>query len=98
MQIVSNVPLVLLLSPRILVLPPATAQLTWVLLSWVSTVGGNLTLLGSVANLIVAEKAKAVYSIGFNEYARVGIPSTLILCAAGVPLVCVLVRTAASAS
>jgi Na+/H+ antiporter NhaD/arsenite permease-like protein len=33
--------------------------LAWLLLAWVSTIAGNLTLIGSVANLIVAERAKA---------------------------------------
>ncbi len=91
-QVVSNVPLVLLLSPRILEMSAAEASLAWALLSWVSTVGGNLTLLGSVANIIVVERAKSNYIIGFFEYGRVGVPSTVALCVLGVPLVCALVR------
>ena len=48
---------------------------------------GNLTLLGSVANLIVAERAKAVYPLTFVEYAIIGVPSTIVLCAVGTPIV-----------
>jgi Na+/H+ antiporter NhaD/arsenite permease-like protein len=40
-----------------------------------STLAGNLLLVGSMANLIVAERAatRGVH-IGFGEYARAGIP------------------------
>jgi Na+/H+ antiporter NhaD/arsenite permease-like protein len=83
---VSNVPLVLLLSPKIIEMG-GDATLAWMELSWVSTVAGNLTLLGSVANLIVAERAKDVYPLTFMEYLRAGFPSTIIMCVFGVPLV-----------
>jgi len=44
-----------------------------------STLAGNLTLVGSVANLIVVEAARgARIEVGFGEYCRVGIPLTLI--------------------
>jgi Na+/H+ antiporter NhaD/arsenite permease-like protein len=89
---VSNVPLVLLLTPKLSLLPPSDAALSWALLAYISTIAGNLTLLGSVANLIVAERAKAWYNLSFMEYLVVGAPSTLVLCAVGVPVVrqCVL--------
>jgi len=58
----------------------------WVLLAYVLTVAGNLTLLGSVANIIVAESARGHYELGFREYLRFGLPSTLLVLAAGVPL------------
>jgi Na+/H+ antiporter NhaD/arsenite permease-like protein len=49
------------------------------------TFAGNLFLIGSVANLIVAEKAEAKgIRIGFWEYARVGIPVTIVTIAWGV--------------
>lgn len=84
---VSNVPLVLLLAPKLHTMDPATAVAAWALLAFISTVAGNLTLLGSVANLIVAERAKEWYPITFREYLVVGCPSTLLLCLIGVPLV-----------
>ena len=86
-NIVSNVPLVLLMGPKVAALPPSDASLAWSLLAWVSTVAGNLTLLGSVANLIVAAKARGSYELTFAEYLRVGLPSTALMCALGVPLV-----------
>jgi Na+/H+ antiporter NhaD/arsenite permease-like protein len=39
-----------------------------------STFAGNLTLLGSVANIIVAEAGRDVGGIGFWQYLRVGLP------------------------
>jgi len=43
-----------------------------------STLAGNLTVLGSVANLIVIERARREASISFWEYAKAGIPVTLL--------------------
>lgn len=72
---VGNVPLVLLLSPE---LQNEGRQELWILLAWVSTIAGNLTLLASVANVIVAEKAKDVSPITFVKYTRVGFPATIV--------------------
>lgn len=73
-NIVSNVPAVLLIKPAI----PLTATHTWYLLAATSTFAGNLTLLGSIANLIVAQQAEpfAVH-LRFREYLRAGVPLTL---------------------
>ncbi len=84
-NVVSNVPMVLLTGPHLAEL--GEAELGWVLLGFVTTVAGNLTLVGSVANLIVAEGARARYALGFWEYARFGVVSTLLTLAVGVPLV-----------
>jgi Na+/H+ antiporter NhaD/arsenite permease-like protein len=49
------------------------------ILAMASTLAGNLTILGSVANLIVVEAAReARVTIGFLEYCRVGVPLTLL--------------------
>lgn len=82
---VSNVPLVLLVAPYVESLGDPVR--TWTLLAWVSTVAGNLTLVGSAANVIVAEGAKDEHELGFRAYARFGVPSTLIILALGTPLV-----------
>jgi Na+/H+ antiporter NhaD/arsenite permease-like protein len=76
-NLVSNVPAVLLFKPVISTFgEPARA---WLLLAMASTLAGNLTILGSVANLIVIEEGRgAGIEIGFIEYARVGAPVTLI--------------------
>ncbi|EGC38084.1 hypothetical protein DICPUDRAFT_76346 [Dictyostelium purpureum] len=84
-NVLGNVPLVLSLSPRLL--DANVPNFTWLLLAFVSTVAGNLTLVGSVANLIVAEKAKAHHVIGFLEYLKFGVPSTILVVLIGVPIV-----------
>jgi Na+/H+ antiporter NhaD/arsenite permease-like protein len=81
-NLVSNVPAVLLFKT---VVPgfgePARA---WLVLAMASTLAGNLTLLGSVANLIVVEAAREDrVTIGFWEYARAGVPITLVTLAFG---------------
>jgi Na+/H+ antiporter NhaD/arsenite permease-like protein len=43
-----------------------------------STFAGNLTLLGSVANVIVAEKASPIGGLTFREHLKVGLPLTLV--------------------
>ncbi len=74
-NLVSNVPTVLLLYR--LISNPDTE--TWLLLSAGATLAGNMTLLGSVANLIVAEAAaKQGYTLSFWEHLRFGLPLTLI--------------------
>ena len=76
-NLVSNVPAVLLIKPIIPSLPDPTRA--WLLLAMASTLAGNVTLVGSVANLIVVEAArKQGVRIGFLEYFRVGLPLTLV--------------------
>jgi Na+/H+ antiporter NhaD/arsenite permease-like protein len=76
-NIVSNVPAVLLFRPLVPTFPDP--QQAWLTLAMSSTLAGNLTLLGSVANLIVAEVAlgKGV-KLGFWAYLRVGVPLTIL--------------------
>ena len=58
-------------------------------LAWVSTIAGNFTLIGSVANLIVAEKAlkEAGFRLNFWQYVRFGAASTLVVTLCGLPVV-----------
>jgi Na+/H+ antiporter NhaD/arsenite permease-like protein len=51
-----------------------------------STLAGNLTILGSVANLIVVERARREVRITFGAYARAGVPLTIVTIAMGVLL------------
>ncbi|MGA2499066.1 MAG: SLC13 family permease, partial [Tepidisphaeraceae bacterium] len=75
-NLVSNVPAVLLLQPS---LAAAHSQKLWYLLALVSTWAGNLTLVGSIANLIVAESARAFgVDLNLRTYCILGIPLTLI--------------------
>ena len=76
-NLVSNVPAVLLLKPLMSQLVNPTAG--WLTLAASSTLAGNLTLLGSVANLIVAESAgRRKVRLSFWEYTKVGAIITLI--------------------
>ena len=75
-NVISNVPAVMLLSRLVPQLPdPGTS---WLTLAMASTLSGNLTLVGSIANLIVLERArKQGVEISFWQYCRVGVPVTL---------------------
>ncbi len=76
-NLVSNVPAVLLLRP--VVSSMANARTGWLTLAAASTLAGNLTLVGSVANLIVAETASRWrVEISFWEYTRAGAIVTLV--------------------
>ncbi len=79
-NLVSNVPAVMLMRPFI---GQSEAGL-WELLALASTFAGNLTLLGSVANLIVAEQAGRLgVRVGFLDYLKAGLPLTIISLAIG---------------
>jgi Na+/H+ antiporter NhaD/arsenite permease-like protein len=83
-NLVSNVPAVLLLEPVVQAMPTATRESAWLTLAMSSTFAGNLTVLGSVANLIVVENAQREgITIGFWEYCKVGIPVTLLTLTVG---------------
>ena len=89
-NLISNVPAVLLWRNTVPTLPDP--DLTWRIVAMSATFAGNLLLIGSMANLIVAERAEARgVRIGFVEYARVGIPVTLLTLVWGI-LVLVMLR------
>ncbi len=80
---ISNVPAVMLFTRLVPKLPDPTAS--WLALAMSSTLAGNLTILGSIANLIVVEGARRRgVKVGFVEYAAVGVPITLLTLAFGV--------------
>jgi Na+/H+ antiporter NhaD/arsenite permease-like protein len=83
-NLLSNVPYVLLVAPFVDHL--AEPRLMWLVLSMASTFAGNLTLLGSVANVIVAEGAGEEGDMGFLAYLRVGLPATVLTTLAGAAL------------
>jgi Na+/H+ antiporter NhaD/arsenite permease-like protein len=75
-NLVSNVPAVLLLEP---VLTELNQPRLWYLLSLVSTWAGNLTLVGSIANLIVAESAAAFgIRLDLKTYCKAGVPLAVV--------------------
>lgn len=81
-NVVSNVPFILVVQDQLPQL--ADPRLGWELLAVVSTLAGNLTLLGSVANVIVAEAGRDVGGLGFLEHLRAGLPVTLVTTAVAV--------------
>jgi Na+/H+ antiporter NhaD/arsenite permease-like protein len=82
-NLVSNVPAVLLFRPLMEVMPQK--ETAWLALAMSSTLAGNLTVLGSVANLIVVESARRNGTdLGFGEYLKVGIPLTIVTTLIGV--------------
>lgn len=82
-NLVSNVPAVMLLRPLVSSLQNPSAG--WLTLAVASTLAGNLTLLGSVANLIVAEiAARRQVKLDFWEYTRSGAVITFISLIIGV--------------
>jgi Na+/H+ antiporter NhaD/arsenite permease-like protein len=84
-NVVSNVPAVLLLEPVVQAFPAGTRETAWLSLAMSSTFAGNLTVLGSVANLIVVENARREgVVVSFGDYCRVGIPVTILTLALGI--------------
>lgn len=82
-NIVSNVPSVLLFKPLIEAIPDN--QTAWLALAMSSTLAGNLTMLGSVANLIVVESARRDrVELGFGEFLKIGVPLTILTTAIGI--------------
>lgn len=76
-NLISNVPAVLLLQHLINAFPDQNRA--WLMLAAASTLAGNLTLLGSVANLIVAEIAlRWNVRLSFGEYLKAGVPITIL--------------------
>jgi Na+/H+ antiporter NhaD/arsenite permease-like protein len=76
-NLVSNVPAVLVMKPFVTSL--ADPQRAWLVIAMASTLAGNFTLVGSVANLIVAQRARSHgVEIGFWTYFKVGAPLTVL--------------------
>ncbi|KAI6696338.1 hypothetical protein NL676_016457 [Syzygium grande] len=88
-NVASNVPTVLLLGGQVAAstaaISAAEEKKSWLILAWVSTVRGNLSLLGSAANLIVCEQACRTpdlgYTLSFWNHLKFGVPSTIIVTA-----------------
>jgi Na+/H+ antiporter NhaD/arsenite permease-like protein len=84
-NLVSNVPAVLLFKPVVPVMPAGTQEAAWLALAMSSTLAGNLTVLGSVANLIVVESARRQgVTITLGDYCRAGIQITVVTLLLGV--------------
>lgn len=75
-NLVSNVPYVMLAADSVPAMPDPTWG--WIMLAVASTLAGNLTLMGSVANVIVMEAAGPRGEIGFFRFVRYGAIMTLV--------------------
>ena len=81
-NLISNVPAVMLFTHVIPTWPNPDSA--WLMLAMASTLAGNLTLVGSIANLIVLQGARR-HGVAFSfwDYTRIGLPVTLATLAFG---------------
>jgi Na+/H+ antiporter NhaD/arsenite permease-like protein len=86
-NVVSNVPFIKLIEPEVVKFADPAAA--WMLLALATTFAGNLTLLGSVANIIVVELSGE--PVGFWRYLRVGLPVTALSLAVGTGMLLLMV-------
>ncbi|MBI3853441.1 MAG: anion transporter [Verrucomicrobia bacterium] len=84
-NVFSNVPFVLVAGKWIGNF--AQPELMWKVMALATTFAGNLTILGSVANIIVVESARGHAEVGFWDYAKFGIPVTILTTVAGMVIV-----------
>jgi Na+/H+ antiporter NhaD/arsenite permease-like protein len=87
-NVFSNVPFVLVAGKWITRF--ANPELMWKVLALATTFAGNLTIIGSVANMIVVESARDYLEVSFWDYARLGIPITILTTVAGVAVLLLL--------
>lgn len=89
-NVISNVPLILLIKGYISgsMTPGLISRNNWMFISWVCTLAGNFILLGSAANLIVADQARKMGQdiLSTINHGSFGIPSTLACTCAGIPI------------
>lgn len=89
-NVISNVPLILLIKGYIQnsMTPGLVSRNNWMFISWVCTLAGNFILLGSAANLIVADQARKMGQdiLTTINHGMFGIPSTLACTCAGIPI------------
>jgi len=87
-NVFSNVPFVLVAGKWVANF--AQPELMWKVMALSTTFAGNLTILGSVANIIVVESARSKVEVGFWDYARVGIPVTILTTIIGMGILLVI--------
>jgi len=89
-NIISNVPLILLIKGYIgnTIQQGVISRNNWMFISWVCTLAGNFILLGSAANLIVADQARQAGQdvMSTINHGKFGIPSTFACICLGVPI------------
>ena len=88
-QLFSNVPTVMYLSDKMSTFDISTVpECAWIVLAFSSTVAGNLTLTGSAANLITAEKASlSGLELTYCRHLSFALPTTAIIAVGGALLI-----------
>ncbi|MEW6306147.1 MAG: SLC13 family permease [Verrucomicrobiota bacterium] len=87
-NVFSNVPFVLVAGKWIGGF--SNPELMWKVMALATTFAGNLTILGSVANIIVVESARGHVEVGFWDYAKYGIPVTVLTIVVGMGILLVM--------
>ena len=91
-QLLGNVAVVQLCKPNVEHLDDRAKAYAWAVISFVATVGGNLTITGSAANIIVAEKVARLdpnSALDFFKHFKVCFFVTLLSCAVGAAVITV---------
>ena len=92
-QFLGNVAVIYLAMPNVSMLPDKQRRYAWAILSFVATIGGNLTITGSAANIIVAEKARRLgQNIEFFGHYKVCFWITLASCAVGMAMITLIIQ------
>lgn len=81
----ANVPYVLVVSESIKKI--YEPESIWITLAFASTIAGNLTIIGAVANIIVIERAKDIRKISFMDFFKFGFPTTIICFILGMSII-----------
>jgi Na+/H+ antiporter NhaD/arsenite permease-like protein len=89
-QLLSNVPYVAVAGHWVEAF--TRPDIGWVTLAMASTFAGNLTIFGSVANMIVVELSQKEAPISFWEYCRSGIPITIVTLGTGIAILSLYTR------
>ena len=85
-QFLGNVPVIYLAKPNVQNLGDDEKRYAWAVISYVATIGGNLTITGSAANIIVAEKAARIHpsnEINFANHFAICFWVTILCCFCG---------------
>eukprot|EP01038_Epipyxis_sp_PR26KG_P005437 gene5437-7530_t len=93
-QLLGNVAVIQLAKPNIVALDDNSKRIAWSIISFVATIGGNLTITGSAANIIVAETARKLdpdINIDFFKHFKVCFGVTLVSCVIGSIILLVIV-------
>lgn len=89
-QVVSNVPFTVVMLP---ILQQAGSEMLWLSLASASTLAGNATIIGAMANLIVIESAEShKIKIGFMEFLKTGLICTILTMALSVLIFYIQIR------